>query len=105
MSKERQRARAAREAARAAEVQAAAERRAREAKRADRLPKVSLPRRRRRYGALSTRELGQLVALWVALQVVVYFLTDSLQARLALAVLTAAVLAVLTATRRRSSTR
>jgi ferric-dicitrate binding protein FerR (iron transport regulator) len=76
MSKERARARAAREAERAAERDRAAKKRARQ----DRLEALKpslpeLPRRRRRYGALPLRVLlglafGWLVTQWVFWQVV-----------------------------------
>jgi Flp pilus assembly protein TadB len=114
MSKERQRARQAREAARQAELKAAAERRVKQARRAELRARLTpsvptRPTRRRRYGALSHRELGQLAAVFVAVQVVVYVLTDGLEARLGLALLTLAVLAVVGTTRksthRRSTTR
>lgn len=76
MSKERARARAAREAQRAAERAAADRKRARQARLDALKPSLpELPRRRRRYGALPLRVVlglafGWLVAQWVFWQVV-----------------------------------
>jgi hypothetical protein len=104
MSRERQKARAAREAARAAEVAAAAKRRERTARRKGLVPSVALPKRRRRYGQLPLHQLIRLIVLFFAAQAVVWFFFDDVRARLSLAVLTAAVLLVHVSTRR-STTR
>ena len=75
MSKERARARAVREAERAAEVERRAKSRARQERLAALKPELpSLPRRTRRYGALPLRvqlglAFGWLVAQWVFWQV------------------------------------
>jgi Flp pilus assembly protein TadB len=102
VSKERQKARAEREAARRAELEAAARRRGRAARRKALVPSVALPRRRRprRYGALTARQRYEVVAAFVVAQAVVWFLFESLRVRLTLAVLTVAVLLVLVITRR-----
>lgn len=110
MSKQRQQARAAREAARAAEVAEAARRRDRRARRQARAGRLRglVPRRRRRYGRLPTADLVRLLLVFLGAQLVVWLLVTDLRARLSLAVLSAAVLAVHTATRaphRRSTTR
>ena len=104
MSKERQKARAAREAARRAEVEAAARSRERKARRRALVPAVSLPRRRRRYGQLPVSELLRLLVIFVALQVVVWFFLPGLAVRVSLGILTAACLLVYVNTRR-STTR
>ncbi|MCW2599043.1 MAG: hypothetical protein JWM02_872 [Frankiales bacterium] len=102
MSKERQKARAARQAARRAEVEAAARKRARRAKVQGLVPSVTVPRRRRRYGALPLRVRFQLVALFLAVQVLAWFFLHGAGARFSVAVLTAACLLVLVNTRRSS---
>ena len=104
MSKERQKARAAREAARVAEIAAAARKRDRAARRKALVPSVALPKRRRRYGQLPLEQLVRLVVLFFAVQAVVWFFFDDVRARISLAVLTAAVLLVHVSTRR-STTR
>ncbi len=77
MSKERARARAVREAERAAEQERRAKRQARQERLAALKPTLpDLPRRRRRYGALPLRVqlglgFGWLVAQWVFWQVTV----------------------------------
>jgi hypothetical protein len=100
VSRERQKARAAREAARRAEVEAAARARARKAKVQGLVPSVSLPRRRRRYGALPTRTLARLFVVWAVVQVVAWRLLSGLGARFSVAVITAACILVLVNTRR-----
>jgi hypothetical protein len=105
VSRERQKAREAREAARRAEVEAAARLRERQARRRSLVPRLSLPRRRQRYGRLPTRDLVRLVAVFLAVQALVWFFFADLRVRLSLAVLSAAVLAVHAATTRSSTTR
>jgi Flp pilus assembly protein TadB len=100
VSKERQKARAAREAARRVEVEAAARRRARAARRKARVPSLTVPRRRRRYGALTARQRFQVVAAFVGVQAVAWLLFDAARIRISVAVLTVAVLLVLVTTRR-----
>jgi hypothetical protein len=101
VSKERARAREARQAERAAEVAAAAARRDKAARRVAARERLALPqRRRRRYGALPGRVLAQLVAVFLAVQVVVSVFADAWRTRISAAVLTAAVLAVYVKTRR-----
>jgi hypothetical protein len=104
VSKERQKARAAREAARAAEVVAAAKRRERSVRRKALVPSVALPKRRRRYGQLPLEQVIRLVVVFFAVQAVVWFFFGDVRARISLAVLTAAVLLVHVSTRR-STTR
>ncbi len=102
MSKERARAREARQSARAAEVAAAAARRERSARRAATKERLALPKKRRqRYGALPGRVKAQLVAVFFAVQVVVTVFTDAWQIQIVAAVVSAAVLAVYVKTRRR----
>lgn len=104
MSSERRRAREARQQARLTELATAAERRARQEHRAavkQRL-KPSLRRRRRRYGALSTRARAELVAIFLAVQVVAWLLLPGVGTQFVIAVLTIACLAVLVRTRKRS---
>lgn len=104
MSRERQKARAARQAARRAEVEVAARARQRQARRAARrkalVPSVTVPRRRRRYGALPLSEVLRLCAIFAATQVVVWFFLPGLATRISLAILTAACLLVYVNTRR-----
>ncbi len=102
MSKERQKARAAREAARRIEVEEAARQRAKQARRKAHLP--TLPRRRKRYGALPLTEVLRLVVIFLMFQAVVWFFVPALAARISLAVLSAACLGVYVTTRR-STTR
>ena len=104
MSKERQKARAAREEARRFEVEAAARKREKAARRKSLVPAVSVPRRRRRYGALPTSEILRLVVVFVAMQVVIWFFLPGLAARISIAILTAACMLVYVNTRR-STTR
>ena len=102
MSRERQKARAARELARRAEVEEAARRRSREARRqavAARL-KPSPRKRQRRYGALSARARYQLVVAFFVVQALAWYLFDGIGQRFSVAVLTIAVLLVLVLTRR-----
>jgi uncharacterized membrane protein len=103
VSKERARAREARTAARRAEVEAAARRRAKAEQRQQLRGRLALPKRRRRYGALTDRELAQLVAVFLGVQVVASLFVASWRARAGVAVLTLAVLLVLAATRRSTS--
>ena len=98
MAQTRKREREARQAARRAEVEAAAKKRERAARRHALIP--TLPRRRRRYGALPTRTRLQLLAAFLAVQVPFWVFVPSTGARLVLAVLTAACLLVLVKTRR-----
>ncbi len=102
MSTERRRAREAREAARRAEVAEAARRRDKAQRRKDLLERVTpeLPRRRRRYGALPTRLRYQLLVAFAVVQALAWWLLPTLAPRLAVAVLTAAVLLVTVKTRR-----
>ncbi len=103
MSQERRRAREAREAARRRHLETAASSRARQARRAevrDRL-RPSLPRRRRRFGQLTTRALVQVVALYLGVQALVWLFVPDLRTRLALAVVSLAFLAILVRTRKR----
>jgi Flp pilus assembly protein TadB len=103
VSQERKRAREARDAARRRHLETAASARARQARRAevrDRL-RPSLPRRRRRFGQLSTRALAQVVGLYLAVQAVFWWFVPDLATRIALAVISLAFLAVLVRTRKR----
>jgi hypothetical protein len=61
---------------------------------------VSTRRRHRRYGALTGRERSRFAAAFVAVQAVAWLFVDTAGGRLAVAVLTAAVLLVLVSTRR-----
>ena len=105
MSKERQKARVARQAARRAEVEAAAAQRAKRVRKQVLLQRVkpTVPKRRRRYGALPTRVWYQVVVIFLAVQVVGWYFLSGPGVRFSLAVLTAAVLLVLINTRRRST--
>jgi Flp pilus assembly protein TadB len=103
VSKERARARAARQEARRQEVEAAAASRARRERR-DALRRTltpTLPRRRRRFDSLTTRAWAQLVLVFAAVQAVVWFFVPGYGPRAAAAVLTLASLAVIVTTRRR----
>jgi len=104
VSKERARAREARQEARRREVAAAAEKRARREKRAALREglKPSIPRRKRRFGQLRTRTLAQLVALYLAVQAVFWFFIPGFAARGALAVISLSFLLVLVRTRERT---
>ncbi len=101
-SKERQRARAVREATRAAEVAAAAKLRQRQVRRQVLLKRVKpvRPKRQRRYGALPAWARFQLACGFVALQGVAWFLFDGVGQRFSVAVLTLAVMLVLVRTRK-----
>lgn len=105
MSRERQRARSAREQARRREVEVAAQRRASRAKRQELRARLtpSLPRRKRRYGALSTLELVRLVLVFAGVQAAGWIFLPAVRSRLAVAVLTLACLAVFVRTRRSPS--
>jgi Flp pilus assembly protein TadB len=100
VSRERARAREARQEARRLEVEAAAAERARSEKRTLRVP--ALPRRRRRFGQLSSAALARLVALYLAVQAVFWLLFPSFRTRAALAVISLAFLLVLVRTRERT---
>ena len=98
MSRERARAREARQEARRREVEAAAAERARARKRPLRVP--ALPRRKRRFGQLSTDVLAKLVVLYLAVQAVFWLVFPGLRTRAALAVISLAFLLVLVRTRK-----
>jgi Flp pilus assembly protein TadB len=103
VSQERKRAREAREAARRRHLETAATSRMRQARRAevrDRL-RPSLPRRRRRFGQLSTLGLVQVVALYLAVQALIWLFVPRMATRIGLAVVTLGFLAVLVRTRKR----
>lgn len=105
MSQERKRAREAREAARRRHLETAAASRARQARRSevrDRL-RPSLPRRRRRFGQLSTLARLQVAGLYLGVQVLTWVFVPDLRTRLALAVVSLAFLAILVRTRKRPS--
>jgi Flp pilus assembly protein TadB len=104
LAKDRQRAREARQAARRRELETAAARRERLARRQAARTRLtpSLPRRRRRYGALSTFALVKLLLVFLAVQVGAHLLEADLRVRLVVAVVTLASLAVLVRTRRRT---
>jgi len=103
VSKDRQRARAARQEARRHEVAAAASARARRERRAALRQSLTpaLPRRRRRFGSLTGRQRFQLVTAFLTVQAATWWLLPGWASRGALAVLTLAVLAVVATTRRR----
>ena len=100
MSRERQKARAAREVARRVEVEQAARQRERATSRRALAPKLPARTRRRRYGALPARVRYQVVVSFLVVQAVGWYFLPGTGARLSLAVLTAACLAVLVITRR-----
>ena len=100
MSRERQKARAAREVARQVEVEQAARKRQRATRRQAVVPKLPARTRRRRYGALPARVRYQVVVSFLVVQAVGWYFLPGSGARLSLAVLTAACLAVLVITRR-----
>jgi hypothetical protein len=86
VSKERARARAAREAERAAEAERRARHRARQQRLASLRPELpKVPRRRRRYGALPLRLQLGLAFGWVVAQWVFWQLTPEPRIRLGLA--------------------
>jgi hypothetical protein len=97
VSRERARAREARQEARRREVEAAAAERARTEKRPLRVP--ALPRRKRRFGQLSNAALARLVVLYLAVQAVFWLVFPGLRTRAALAVISLAFLLVLVRTR------
>ena len=97
MSKERARARAARVAARQAEVAAAAEERERIARRAARRPRPTLPS--------VPRAIVQTVLAVAIVELLAWLFPVSLRARLGLGVVTLAVMFVHLVTARRSPTR
>ena len=98
MSRERQKARAARQAAQLARVEAAARRRTRRAWLHGLRP--TLRTRPARYGALPLRARLQLVAVFVAVQALAWQFVHGLGVRGSVAVLTGSVLLVLAATRK-----
>jgi hypothetical protein len=103
VSQERKRAREAREAARRRHLETAAANRARQARRAevrDRL-RPSLPHRRHRFGQLSTWALVRVVALYLAVQVLIWLFVDRPMTRVGLGVVSLGFLAVLVRTRKR----
>ena len=97
MSRERQKARTARQAARLATVQAAARRRTRRTRLRGLRP--TLRTRPARYGALPLRARLQLVAVFVAVQALAWHFVHGLGVRGSVAVLTGSVLLVLATTR------
>lgn len=92
MSHARRDARLVREQTRAAEVARAARQRARRDRREALVPTV--PRRRRRYGAIEPVVLARLVLLWLGVQGLALPFLSGLGPRFALGVITAACLAV-----------
>jgi len=104
LAHDRRRAREARLEARRVELAHAAARRERAARRrALRARLTPTPRHRpRRYGALSALQRLQVLLAFVLVQALVWVLAPQWQVRLVSAVLTAAVLAVLVRTRRRT---
>ena len=96
MSKERARARAAREAERAAERERTEKKRARQ-ERLDALkPRLpELPRRRRRYGALPIRVVLGLAFGWLVTQWVFWQVVSDVRTRIGLAVVSVFALPVL----------
>ena len=103
MSQERKRAREAREAARRRHLETAATARQRQARRAEVRERLrpTLPRRRRRFGQLSTWALVQVVGLYLAVQGLIWLLVPSTMTRIGLAVVSLGFLAVLVRTRKR----
>jgi Flp pilus assembly protein TadB len=104
VSQERRRAREARQRARRRELETAAAQRGRQEQRAAMRARLrpSLPRRRRRFGQLSTRALAQVVVLYLAVQAVFWIFVPSLATRAALGVVSLAFLLVLVRTRKRT---
>jgi Flp pilus assembly protein TadB len=103
VSRERARAREARQEARRREVEAAATKRAKRERRAavrEQL-KPTLPRRKRRFGQLSTSALVQIAAVYLTVQAVFWLLVPDLRTRFALAVVSLGFLLVLVRTRKR----
>ena len=96
MSRARARARDAREAARLAEREQTARARARQERlRSLRPGPLTLPRRPRRYGALSVRLRLGLIFGWLAVQWVLWQLVPDPRSRIGLAVITLFALPVL----------
>ena len=104
MAHDRRRAREARLEARRVELAHAAARRERLARRQALRSRLTPTRRRRprRFGALTPLQRAQVVVAFVLVQGLVWVLSHHWQVRLTSAVLTAAVLAVLVRTRRRT---
>ncbi|MDP9182103.1 MAG: hypothetical protein M3P04_04930 [Actinomycetota bacterium] len=103
MTKERARAREARQDARRREVEAAAAQRAKRDKRAAIREQLTpaIPKRKRRFGSLSTLARLQVLALYLGVQGAFWLFVPDLRTRLALAVVTLAFLLVLVRTRKR----
>ena len=96
MSRERAKARAAREAERAAERERVERRRARQQRLAGLKPTVPvLPRRRRRYGALPLRVTLGLAFGWLVAQWVFWQLAPDVRTRVGLALISLLSLPVL----------
>jgi ferric-dicitrate binding protein FerR (iron transport regulator) len=96
MSKERAKARAAREAARAVEREQAARRRVRQERLAGLKPSLpERPRRRRRYGAMPLRVQLGLAFGWVVAQWVFWQLTADTRTRIGLALVSLLALPLL----------
>ena len=88
MSKERARARAAREAERVAERERAEKKRARQARLEALKPSLpELPRRRRRYGALPLRVVLGLAFGWLVTQWVFWQVVSDVRTRIGLALI------------------
>jgi hypothetical protein len=104
VSKERQRAREARQEARRRELETAAAQRVRQEQRAALRGRLtpSLPRRRRRFGQLTNRGLAQVIACYLAVQALVFLLVPEWRTRAGLAVVTLAFTLVLVRTRKRT---
>ncbi len=103
MSRERQKARAARQAAQLAIVEAAARRRTRRAGLLGKRP--TFRKRPVRYGALPLRARLQLLAVFVAVQALAWQFVHGLGVRGSVAVLTGSVLLVLATTRKHTRQR
>ena len=96
MSRERARARAVREAERAAELERKAKQRARQERLASLKPVLpELPRRRRRYGAMPVRQQLGLAFGWVVAQWVFWQLTADTRTRIGLALISLLALPLL----------
>ena len=95
MSKERAKARAAREAERAIERERAEKKRARQARLDGLKPRLpELPRRRRRYGALPLRVVLGLAFGWLVTQWVLWQVVSDVRTRIGLAVISVFALPV-----------
>ncbi len=95
MSKERARARAEREAQRAAERAQAERKRARQARLAALKPSLpEIPRRRRRYGALPLRVVLGLAFGWLVTQWVFWQVVSDMRTRIGLAVVSVLALPI-----------